>query len=332
MEYNNTIDINDLVEKIDIVEYISQFVELEERNDEYVGISPFSGCDTDPSFTVTPSTNLWYDFSASVGGNILCFIQKYHKVKFKDALKIACEYVGGDVKTLPPSLEVTKYIKKFKPSEFKRKQPKYKKLPDDIMSKYDTNPNKLISWLNEGISREVLEKYQVRYDTFSNRIVFPIRDEQGNIINIKGRTLDPEYKTKRISKYQNFYDIGITDYVFNLNFAKENIKKLGFVVIFEAEKAVMLAETYGIGNSIALMTGTLNDYQLELLIKLGVDVLFALDKDKDVTKDKNIAKLKRYVKVQYLKDTEDLLGEKDSPIDKGRDVFIELYKKRKTLR
>lgn len=326
------VDINDLIEKIDIVKYISQYVNLEERNGEYVGISPFSGHDTDPSFTITPSTKLWCDFSAKLGGNVLNFIKKYHKVSFKEAVQIACEYLGGDVKILPPSLEATKYIRKFRPAEKTTKQPKYKKLPDDIMSKYDYDLDKLAVWLNEGISKEVLDKYQVRYDPVSNRLVFPIWDECGSIINIKGRILDPDYKSKKIAKYQNYYEIGTVDYVYNLNFAKEEIRRLGYVIVFEAEKSVMLAETYGIKNSVAIMTSNLNDYQLELFVRLGTNIVFALDKDVDITKDKNIRKLKNYVKVRYIKDTNGLLGEKDSPIDNGKEVFIQLYKKRRVLR
>lgn len=326
------VDIKDLLEKIDIVEYISQYIELEEKSGEFIGISPFSGKDTDPSFTITPSTRLWYDFSATAGGSVLDFIRRYHKVNFRRAVEIACEYIGGDIKQLPEPLEATKHIKKFRPVEDRRKAPRYKKLPDDIMQKYDSNSEKLKAWLDEGISQEVLNKYQVRYDPFSNRLVYPITNENGDIINVKGRTLDSDYKVKKISKYQNFFDIGVMDFVFNLNFAKENIRKLGFVVVFEAEKSVMLAETYGINNSIAIMTSSLNDPQFELLVRLGADIVFALDKDKDVTKDKNAQRLKRYVKVSYLEDTKGLLGEKDSPIDKGRDVFIEMYRNRRIWR
>lgn len=325
------VDIKDLLSKIHIAEYISQYIMIEEKNDEFICVCPFHD-DIDPSFSITPSNGLFYCFGCRATGSVLDFIRKYHKVGFKQAVNMACEYVGGDVKHLPQPLEATKYIRRFKPSAINKKVAKYKKLPDDIMQRYDNNPKKLKAWLDEGISQEVLNKYQVRYDPFSNRIVFPVWDERGNIINVKGRTLDADYKTKRISKYQNYYEVGITDYVFNLNFAKESIKKLGFLVVFEAEKSTMIAETYGISNSVALMTGTLNDYQLELLIKLGVDVVFALDKDKNILDDENIAKLKKYVRVSYLKDTECLLDEKDAPIDKGREVFVQLYKNRKIWR
>jgi DNA primase len=325
------IDAKDLVERISAADYISQYVEFEEKNGELFSICPFHN-DTDPSFSVTPSNNLFYCFGCKKSGNILDFIMLYHDVNFREAINIACKFVGGDVKTLPEPLEAVKVIKAFTPKTKGYKSVKYKKLADDIMSRYEFNLDKLSSWLNEGVSEEVLRKHQVKYDAFSNRIVFPIWNENGDIINIKGRTLDENYREKKIAKYQNFYDIGVMDYVYNLNFAKDDIKRLGFVVVFEAEKSVMLAETYGISNTIAIMTSQLNEHQLKILITLGVDVVFALDKDQDVNTDKNIQKLKKYAKVSYLKDESNLLGDKDAPIDKGRDVFIELYKNRKKMR
>ena len=58
---------------------------------------------------------------------------------------------------------------------------------------------------------------------------------------------------------------------------------------------------------------------------LGCKVVFALDKDVDITKDRNINLLKQYVNVEYINDTEGLLAEKDAPVDKGREVFLKLY-------
>jgi hypothetical protein len=65
--------------------------------------------------------------------------------------------------------------------------------------------DKLKVWYDEGIPFDIMNKYQVRYDPFSNRIVFPIRDNNGEIINVKGRTLDIDYKAKKIRKYTHFY-------------------------------------------------------------------------------------------------------------------------------
>ena len=71
---------------------------------------------------------------------------------------------------------------------------------------------------------------------------------------------------------------------------------------------------------------------MKTLLKLGCKVVFALDNDVDVTQDHNIQKLKRFVNVEFLHDTEGLLAEKDSPIDKGEEVFNKLYASRNKLR
>ena len=60
-------------------------------------------------------------------------------------------------------------------------------------------------------------------------------------------------------------------------------------------------------------------------------VTFALDKEIDIRQDKNIQKLKQYVNVDYLWDKDNLLGEKDSPVDKGKEVFKRLYECKKLL-
>ena len=76
----------------------------------------------------------------------------------------------------------------------------------------------------------------------------------------------------------------------------------------------------------------MNPNQMKILAKLGCRVVFALDKDVRVRDDHNINKLKQYVNVEYIWDREDLLDEKDSPVDKGRETFQKLYEQRLRLR
>ena len=100
------------------------------------------------------------------------------------------------------------------------------------------------------------------------------------------------------------------------------------VILFEGCKSVLLANTWGIHNTGALLTSHLNPQQLKILVRLGVRVVFALDKDVRVRDDHNISKLKQYVNTFYLWDREDLLDEKDAPVDKGQEVFKRLYEQR----
>lgn len=322
------IDIEALLDKIPIVDYISQYIELEKNsNNEYVGISPFSMKDINPSFTITPENGLFYDFSFGVGGNVLNFIQQYNKVSFPQALKIACDYIGTDVENMPQQLDIIQTIKKFKKQEQKSKQIKRKILDKNIMQKYEFKLEKLKIWIDEDISLEVLKKYEVMYDAFSNKIVFPIWDVTGEIISIKGRSLDEHFT----AKYIYFYELGNLDTIFNFWQRKDSFKEKNEIILFEAEKSVLKAESYGITNTAAIMTSHLNLHQMRILCELGVDVVFALDEGININTDKNIQLLKRFTRVDYIWNFNKLMEEKAAPIDQGKNIFLELYDKKRRL-
>ena len=90
----------------------------------------------------------------------------------------------------------------------------------------------------------------------------------------------------------------------------------------------MIADSWGIRNCGALLTSHLNQFQLKILAKLGVRVVFALDKEVVIRDDPNIARLKRYTTCEYIWDRDNLLDEKDSPVDRGVDTFMRLYERR----
>lgn len=105
-------------------------------------------------------------------------------------------------------------------------------------------------------------------------------------------------------------------------------KKKREIILFEGCKSVLIADTWGIGNTGAILTSHLNPHQMKLLIQLGCRVVFALDKDVNVRNDHNIKRLKQFVKVEYLFDRNDLLDAKDAPVDKGQSTFQTLYEGR----
>ena len=69
-------ELEELIRSIDIVEFISQFVELEQRGDEWWGLSPFKDEKT-PSFSVRPNPPFWFDYSSGQGGNVYSFVKAY---------------------------------------------------------------------------------------------------------------------------------------------------------------------------------------------------------------------------------------------------------------
>lgn len=200
-------EVSEIIECVDILSYISQFCELEERQDgEYWGLSPLKEENT-PSFSVNVDKQRFYDFSSGKGGNVLDFIRQYHDCDFREGLKILKKYanITEDHKAVSSQrLQATSIAKKFRRHQKKEKETKSSILPPDYMNRYERNPNKLSVWREEGITAESMERFSVRYDPFSDRIVYPIRNMQGEIINVCGRTLDPDYKAKKQRKYTYF--------------------------------------------------------------------------------------------------------------------------------
>lgn len=321
-------EISELVESVDILDYISQFTDFEEKNDEYWALSPLKEEKT-PSFSVRRETQQFYDFSSGKGGNVLSFIQCYFKCSFPKALDILKTYAGvtGEI-TQRQKLPATAVAKRFKPPKNHQKIEKSVILPPDCMEKYEKRADKLAVWEAEGITPEVMEKYQVAYDAVSNRIVYPIKNINGDIINIHGRTLFPDFKERKLRKYTYFYPLGVQSTIYGVSDNMESIREKGEVILFEGAKSVMQADVWGFDNCGAVLTSHLSPEQMKILIKLGCRVVFALDKDVKITDDQNIRKLKRFVKVEYVKDTKGLIGNKDSPVDAGEEIWRKLYEGR----
>lgn len=321
-------DVNEILEQVDILEYIQQFCDLEEKNGEWWGLSPFKEEKT-PSFSVNTEKQKFYDFSSGAGGNLIDFIVRYNRCGFKEALSILKKYANiTDDTHYVCRLECAKIARKFKKKPKEIKESKCQILPNDYMERYDFNKEKLSIWVNEGISLDTMRKFGVMYDQFSNRIVYPIKNYTGEIINVCGRTIDADFKSKGLRKYTYFKPLGILDTLYGFSDNKQNILSQKEIILFEGAKSVMIAHEWGIDNTSAILTSHLNQYQLLFLIKLGVRVVFALDEDVDIDEDSNIAKLKRYVKIEAIKNFDNLLTEKMAPVDAGREIWEKLYERR----
>lgn len=277
---------------------------------------------------------MFYDFSSGLGGNVYTFTKHYFGCTSREAVEKLKNYIGydGSVGSLDRKMAATAVCKRFRPSEKHSKPSSAKIFPDDYMKRYEKSDEKLSAWRKEGISRESLDRFQVYYDRFSDRLVYPIRNIDGNIVNIGGRTLDPDWKAKDLRKYCYFHSWGSLDTIYGLAENKKFIDQSKEIILFEGCKSVLLADTWGIRNCGAILTSHLNVLQMKILAKLGYRVVFALDKDVDVRKDHNVNKLKQYVKVEYLYDRDNLLDDKDAPVDKGEEIFRRLYENRLRFR
>lgn len=326
-------EVDDILEQVDILEYISQYLDLEEKNGEWWGLSPFKDENT-PSFSVNTEKQRFYDFSSGAGGNLIHFIRRYHNCGFYEAISIIKKFanITDDSEIIINRLESTKIAKKFKRNAPNIKESNPTILPSNYMERYEFNEEKLQTWVDEGIDIDTLRKFNVYYDSFSDRIVFPVRNYAGDIINVCGRTLDKDFKAKGLRKYTYFKPFGgQLDTLYGFADNRQTIMEKKEIIIFEGSKSVMLADSWGIHNTCAILTSHLNPQQFMFLVKLGIRVVFALDKEINIKDDKQIQRLRRYVTIEYLHDKNNLLSEKMAPVDNGREVFERLYNERRRL-
>ena len=213
-------------------------------------------------------------------------------------------------------------------------------------------------WIDEGISIPSMEKFGIEWYEYQKYIIIPHYDIDGHLVGIRRRSLQPE-DSKR--KYMPLFMTGKEfDHPLGLNLYglyenKENIKRFKKAVIVEGEKSVLKADTYFNGKSCVVATCGFNvsDWQIRALEKLGVDTVYlGFDKDFD-DKYEEVYKADKLLYDNYLrynerlrtlaqrlalsfnvfliKDTKGLLDIKDSPLDKGKDVYNQLIKMAKPV-
>lgn len=329
---------SEIIASVDMVEYLSQYMDFEQKGRELWACSCFTSEKT-PSFSVDPAKGYFYDFSSGFGGNIIDFIMRHDECGVAQAINKIKQYahISEDEDGHPRlRLPLVSIAKKYRENKADRAQCTAKILPDDYMDRYEFRKDKLAIWFVEGISYETMWKYQVRYDAFDDRIVYPIRNMDGKIFCVSGRTCDPDYKAKGIRKYTYTSQIGSLPALYGFFENKDEILEKKEAIVFEGCKSVLKAYDYGFKNGIALLTSHLSPFQVDAMIQIssfyGVRFVFALDSDVDIMKDKNIEKLKRYARVEWIRNRDNILDDKDSPVDKGKESFENLYNMREILR
>ena len=168
-------------------------------------------------------------------------------------------------------------------------------------------------WIKLGISIPTMEKYNIRWYEFQKHIIIPHLDINGRLIGIRRRSLKPEDSKKKYMP--EFIDGIIYEHSLGLNlyglyYNKEAIKKYKRVIIVEAEKSVLLSDTFYQDKSVMVATCGFNisSYQIQLLLQLGVeDITIAFDKDFDITQKESYYK-DEILKRNYLNYKQKLLN------------------------
>lgn len=323
----------------DLLEYVGQTVELTKKGDDYFGHCPLH-IDKTPSFSITPSKNRYYCFSCGRAGGIIGYLIDFEGMQFDDAVEKAARLANMDLSKMCQSQTIS-FLKRVRNSCSKSIE-KYEHpiLNQSEYDKYSNDP--ATEWLEEGIEQWVMDLFGIRIDHSHNRIIYPVCDIDGNLINIKARTRYPNYKELRLPKYINYFTVGCMDYFQGLNITLPYIKESNEVIIFESIKSVMKAYGWGYKNCVSAEKHTLTPEQIELLVKLKVDIVFAYDSDVSYRShvgsgqevQRNIEKLKRMTNVYIVDDRRGLLGGEDAknaPVDCGKEIWEELYSSKRKV-
>lgn len=317
---------------MDLLEYAEKTVDFQRRGSgEMAAHCPLHE-DKTPSLMISPERGLFYCHSCHVGGNIINWIMTFEHLSWNDAVSKVADLAGVDVKNLK-SCEALSYFKKIKNSL----QTKINFVEDRQIlpySYYEQFSKEIpTDWEREGISVEVMKQYDIRIDHGSNRIVYPVWDNNGNFIGVKGRTLFKNYQDLGIKKYLNYQKIVSTDYFMGMKENRDNILASDTAIIFEGLKSVMHVASWGVNNGLAAETSHLNSAQVAILIQMKIkNVVIAFDKGVSLKEIKDCTKLlRKFTNVYAVYDKWGLLQDKDSPCDQGEQVWNTLYERRVKL-
>ena len=319
----------------DLLAYAQQTMELEQRGNDYFAHCPLHQ-DKTPSLSFTPAKNSYYCFSCGRSGKMIGFLMDFEGLDFDSAVEKAAILAKVDMSKMCHSPTIS-MLKRWRLALHPKKEEiQHTILPKEEYEKYSTSAAK--EWIDEGIKPDVLKLFNIRIDDYSNRIVYPVYDIDGNLINIKGRTRYKNYKSLKLPKYINYFKVGTLDYFQGLEITLPYVKEKNEIIIFESIKSVMKAYGWGYKNCASAEKHTLTPEQISLLAKLKVDVVLAYDSDIDYKQGEvweDIERLRRITNVYIITDPDGLLGgadAKNSPADCGLDIWEELYlSKRKVV-
>ena len=219
-----------------------------------------------------------------------------------------------------------------------RELPEFPKGVLDVFTKFYPT-----EWLNDGISKEAMDKFNILYSISQNKIIIPHYDLNGRLIGIRGRALN-EYEVENYGKYMpvklenTWYKHPLSLNLYGIDQNLQNIKENGICFLFESEKSVLQMESFTRPNcGLAVCGSAFNKYQLNLLMKYcrPKEIVICFDNEEKPNSSNYFDKLwgigkkySNYCNFSFIYDRKNLTNEKDSPTDKGEEVFEELLKRR----
>jgi len=295
----------------DIVELVSEYVQLKKQGRNYFGLCPFHGENT-PSFSVSPEKQIFHCFGCGRGGNVFSFLMEIEGVSFQEAVLRLAERAGVDIPVQSSGLakpanphisrmiEAHELLRKFyhhllvntkdgqEALEYLHSRGFSRDVIDHFQIGYalDKKDMAILFLKGRGFTEEFLEKAGLInrtermnefIDRFRGRIIFPIFDNKGNTVAFSGRILKEGQP-----KYLNSPETAIfqkSKILYNFHLARPNIRKKQAVVLFEGFADCISAYGAGVDNGIATMGTALTEEHVHLIKRNADRVILCFDSD-----------------------------------------------------
>ncbi len=300
--------IDEVKQKIDIIDIIGQHITLTKSGRTFRGLCPFHG-EKHPSFYVYPEQQSWHCFGCNTGGDVFSFIMKKQGIDFGEALRELAQRAGVTIPTkfepgaeseekqklyeinqaaalyfqsmlnAPAGEKARKYVEKrgFTDETVKNFQLGYSLNSWEEMKKYLTEKGyNEKDMLTAGLIIEG-EEGKKSHDRFRDKLMFPIADARGRVIGFGSRVLDDS-----LPKYINSPQTPVFDKsgsLYAVNLAKEAIREQGLAVIVEGYMDVITAHQNGFKNVVASMGTSVTERQVSTLKRITKNITLALDAD-----------------------------------------------------
>ncbi len=304
MDYQTVIE--EIKSRIDIVDFISDFIDLKKKGNSYKALCPFHAEKT-PSFVVNPDKQIFHCFGCGAGGDIIGFVMKEEGSGFVEAVRFLAERCGINIAGSAPRDK----------GALQRRERLFEIQKRGMSFFVDTlrkTSHAMEYLLKRGLSREIIERFSIgfslerwdglmkylagkgftnseisqsglvvvkdnknAYDVFRGRIIFPIIEMNGKTVGFGGRVMDTG-----MPKYLNSPETDIFKkgrLLFGLNMAKESIQKRGYIMVVEGYFDVVVCHQYGFENTVAPLGTSLTEQHVRLIKRYTNNMLILFDGD-----------------------------------------------------
>ncbi len=297
--------IDDIRQRVDLVEVVSEYVPLQKAGRSYRALCPFH-TEKHPSFFVFPEQQSWHCFgSCSTGGDVFSFLMRKENLDFSEALRLLSEKTGVPLAPKPQHEAAEKgrlfqlnkiaaeYYQQLLHSPAGEEAQNYlagRGISPESITEFQLgfSPNGWQALQHHLTQIGYEEKDLVRagltvegeggsYDRFRNRLMFPISDPQGKVVGFGARALDDS-----LPKYLNSPQTMTFDkssILYGIDLAKKAIRGQDMAVVVEGYTDVITAHQYGFTNVVASMGTALAEKQVDILKRLTKNIVLAFDAD-----------------------------------------------------